>query len=127
MVDILGAIPLSVGGIVALLVNALIVFVALVIADKIIAHSIDAKRLLIMSIISLFLAPIVGILLASYVPLPGMVSAYAVPLLVWIILGELLIKEADFRTKLKVIVVGFLAYILLSIFAAPLIFSLLPF
>ena len=127
MVDILSLVPLSVGGMIALLVNALVAFVALVIADKVIAHSIDAKRLLIMSIVALFVTPIVGALVLGYVAIPIVVSSYLLPLVVWIILGEILIKEAGMKAKLKVIVVAFIVYLVLSTFAAPYIFSALPF
>lgn len=125
MVDLLGIIPLTVGGIVADIVSMLIIFAALVIADKIIAHSVDAKRLLIMSVIAFFVAPIVGSLIAGYIAIPFI--GYILPLIVWIILGELLIKEADMKTKLKVIIVAFIVYILLSMFVAPYIFTMLPF
>ena len=127
MVDILSLVPLSVGGIIALLVNALVAFVALVIADKVIAHSIDAKRLLIMSIVALFITPIVGALVLGYVSIPIVVSSYLLPLVVWIILGEILIKETGMKAKLKLIVVAFVVYLILSTFAAPYIFSALPF
>jgi len=49
------------------------------------------------------------------------------PLVVWIILGELLIKEADMKTKLKVVVVAFVIYTFLSLYLTPIILSLLPF
>ena len=127
MVDIIGAIPLSVGSVVVLLVNSLIAFIALFIADKVIAHNVAVKRLFIMSIVGLFLTPIVAAVVLSSIVLPGLVSAYVLPLLVWIVLGEILIKEADIKTKLKVVVVAFAVYILLSIFLAPPIFALVNF
>ena len=124
MVDILSLVPLTVGGVVVLLVDSVIAFLALVIADKMIAHNVNPKRLFIISIVSLFLTPIVAGVLPT---LPGLVSAYLLPLIVWLVLGELLIKEADMKTKLKVVVVAFIAYIILSIFLAPVIFSFLKF
>lgn len=127
MVDLLSFVPLSVGGVIALLVNTLIAFLALVIADKIIAHNVDAKRLFILAFIALFVTPIVGSLIFSAIALPSAVSAYVLPLIVWIVLGELLIKEADMKTKLKVVVVAFIVWIVLSIVLAPTVFSLLPF
>ena len=127
MVDILNLVPLSVGGVITLLVNSVIAFIALVIADKLIAHNVDPKRLFIISIVSLFLTPIVAGIVLSYAALPSLVAAYLLPLIVWLVLGELLIKEADMKTKLKVVVVAFVVYIVLSIFLAPVIFSVLPF
>ena len=126
MVDLLNLVPFSVAGIVALLVNTVIAFIALVIADKLIAHNIDAKRLFIIAFVALFLTPIVGALLLSSLALPAVVSGYLFPFIVWLILGELLIKEADMKTKLKVVVVAFVVWIILSMFLAPVIFQMLP-
>ncbi len=127
MVDILSLVPLSVGGAVALLLNSVIALIALVIADKVIAHNVDVKHLFIMSIVALFVTPIIGGLVLGYIAIPVVVSAYLLPLAVWIALGEVLIKESDMKTKLKVVVVGFIAYIILSLFLAPYVFSLIPF
>src|SRR3989338_3942391 len=126
MVDLLNLVPFSVAGIVALLVNTVISFIALVIADKLIAHNVDAKRLFIMALVALFLTPIVGALLLSSLSLPSVVSGYVFPFIVWLVLGELLIKEADMKTKLKVVVVAFVVWIILSMFLAPVIYQALP-
>ncbi|HIG97411.1 MAG TPA: hypothetical protein HA230_03655 [Candidatus Aenigmarchaeota archaeon] len=125
MVDILSFVPMTLGGIIATLVNVLIIFLALVIADKVIAHNVNVKRLLIMALIAFFLAPIIGSLIAGYVAIPYI--GLILPLIVWIILGELLIKEADMKTKLKVVVVAFVVYTFLSLYLTPVIISLLPF
>jgi len=125
MVDVLSFVPMTLGGIIATLVNVLIIFLALVIADKVIAHNVNVKRLLIMALIAFFLAPIIGSLIAGYVAIPYI--GLILPLIVWIILGELLIKEADMKTKLKVVVVAFVVYTFLSLYLTPVIISLLPF
>ena len=125
MVDILSFVPMTLGGIIATLVNVLIIFLALVIADKVIAHNVNVKRLLIMALIAFFLAPIIGSLIAGYVAIPYI--GLILPLIVWIILGELLIKEADMKTQLKVVVVAFVVYTFLSLCLTPVIISLLPF
>ena len=125
MVDVLSFMPMTLGGIIATLVNVLIIFLALVIADKVIAHNVNVKRLLIMALIAFFLAPIIGSLIAGYVAIPYI--GLILPLIVWIILGELLIKEADMKTKLKVVVVAFVVYTFLSLYLTPVIISLLPF
>lgn len=125
MVDVLSFVPMTLGGIVATLINVLIIFLALVIADKVIAHNINVKRLLIMALIAFFLTPIVGSLIAGYIAIPYL--GLILPLIVWVILGELLIKEADMKTKLKVVVVAFVVYTFLSLYLTPAIVSLLPF
>jgi len=58
--DIAIGIPLSLGGIIATFVNALIAFVAITIADKFIGHNFEPKRTFIMAVVALFLAPIVS-------------------------------------------------------------------
>ncbi len=126
MVDLLSFVPFSVGGIVALLVNMVIAFIALVIADKVVAHNVDAKRLLILAFVALFVTPIVAALVLSAVAIPAIVTGYVLPFIVWLALGEVLIKDADMKTKLKVVVVAFVVWIILSIFLAPFIFGLLP-
>ena len=126
MVDFLSYVPLSVGGMIALLVNMLIAFIALVIADKIVAHNVDAKRLLILAFVALFVTPIVAAIVLSSLALPALVSAYVLPFVVWLALGEVLIKEADMKTKLKVVLLAFVVWIILSIYLAPFIFQLLP-
>ncbi len=126
MVDILAAVPLSIGGVIALLLNAVVAFIALVIADKLIAHSIDAKKIFIMALVALFITPIIGAVILSLVALPVLVSAYILPILVWLVLGEVLLSS-DSGTKAKVAVIGFVVYIILSMFLSPFLFSLIPF
>lgn len=115
---------ISLGGIIGLLISTLVAFVALVLSDTVIAHGIEAKRLLIMSLVALFIAPIAGSFLSGYIVLSSFVFAYAVPLAVWIILGEVLLT-ADMMTKVKVAAVGFVVYIILSLTVAPYIYSIL--
>lgn len=125
MVDVLSFVPMTLGGIIATLVNVLIIFLALVIADKVIAHNVNMKRLLIMALIAFFLVPILGSLIAGFATIPFI--GLILPLVVWIILGELLIREADMKTKLKVVVVAFVVYTFLSMYLTPVIISLMPF
>lgn len=125
MADITGVIPLSWTGIAATLVNALIAFFVILIVDKVVAHNLEAKHALIMSIVALFITPVAGAFAATYIALPGIVFAYVLPLAVWIIIGEILL-EADTTTKLKVIVIAFAIYLVLSFLAAPRILSFIP-
>ncbi len=117
---------LSFAAIIATLLSSLVAFVALVISDKFIAHGIEAKKLLIISIVALFVAPLAGSLLSSYVLIPLYIHAYLLPLAIWIILGEILLSE-DRMTKLKVAAVGWVVYLLLSLTVAPYVFALIPF
>jgi hypothetical protein len=115
----------SLGSIVTIFLESIIAFAALVISNKVIAHELDAKRLLIMSLVALFVTPIVGQFIFGALSIP-FIGSYLLPLLVWIVLGEVLLK-ADMRTKLKVAAVGYFAYLLLSIMVAPYLFALLAF
>ena len=117
---------LSMAGIISTLVSSLVAFVALVIADKFIAHNIDAKRLLMIALVALFVTPVLGSFIFSMVSLPASIGAYALPLIVWIILSEILLSS-DLMTKLKVAVVGYVVYLVLSITVAPYLFSIIPF
>jgi hypothetical protein len=123
-------IPLvNVGFVVGTFVSALLAFVAIVVSDKVISHSIEPKKSLIMSLIALFIIPILATLVIGFVPallsIP-FVASIIIPLIFWIILGEALLS-ADRMTKLKVTVVAFVVYIILEIFLAPYIRALIPF
>jgi uncharacterized membrane protein len=124
---------LNVGYIVSLLVNAIVAFIAIVLADKLIAHNFDAKHSFIMAIVALFVTPIILGFIFGFLSLPvfivggiEIISGFILPLVVWIALGELLL-QADRITKLKVIIIAFVVYLILSIFLTPFLMGLLPF
>ena len=122
MVDIVGLLPLTLGGVITTLVNALLAFVVLLAADKVVAHNQEPKKTLIVSLVALFITPVIGAYAASFATLPDFVFSYLLPLFVWIILGELLL-EGDYRTKLKVVGIAFIAYIVLSFTVGPILLS----
>ncbi len=126
MADIFAALPLTLAGVISTLISAIVAFIGLVIADKFIAHNIDAKRLLIIAIVALFVTPVAGSFLFAMVSLPAAIGAYALPLIVWIILSEILLSS-DLMTKLKVAVVGYVVYLILTITVAPYLFAIIPF
>src|SRR5687768_12610621 len=104
----------TVASVLATLVSALVAFVALVISDKFIAHGIETRRLAIISIAALFIAPIAGTLISSYLLVPLYIAAYLLPLAIWIILGEFLLTN-DRMTNFKVAAIGWVVYIILSV------------
>lgn len=122
MVDIAGLIPLTLSGIVAAFVNSLLAGIIIIIADKLVAHNTEAKRALMVSGIALFITPVLGAFAAGYTALPaflsGIVFAYLLPLIVWIVLGEALLG-GDMKAKLKVMIIAFVAYTVLSFTAGP--------
>ena len=117
---------LSIGWIVGTLVNALVAALALIISDKFIAHQIDAKRILLMALVALFVAPVIASLAIGVTSFAGPVAFYLIPLLIWILLGELLL-QAERMVKLKVAAVGFFVYIILSMLLTPYLFAIIPF
>ncbi|MFH0948982.1 MAG: hypothetical protein V1802_00670 [Candidatus Aenigmatarchaeota archaeon] len=120
-------IPLSVGYYIGLLVDALIVFVVLIIADKLVAHNFEIKRTLILAIVALFLTPIITSFIGTAITLPSFVFIYILPLIVWIVLGEILLKEAGIMAKLKVIVIAFVVWTILNYAGIPgMLMAMLP-
>lgn len=123
MADIIGLIPLTIPGIVASFMNSLLAGIVIMAADKLIAHNIEAKHALLISGIALFITPILGAFAADFVALPGFVFAYLLPLLVWIVLGELLLKSG-MAAKLKVMAIAFVVYVVLSFTVGPALLGL---
>ena len=119
-------IPSTVGGIAWLFVQTIIVFIVIVIADRLISHGVDARHALILSFAAYFLPGLVlfGLNIAG-VSLPGSILL-VLPLLIWIGLGELLL-EGDFKSKLIVAVIAYVAFFAIN--ASPLqqfVTSLIP-
>ena len=125
-VDIAIGLPMSVGGIVATFVSAIIAFIAITIADKFIGHNFEPKRTFIMALIALFVAPVISTFAFGIGALPAYVSLYLIPLVLWIALGEALLKAEGMKTKLEVAIIAFIVYSLMTIFLTPFIFPLLP-
>lgn len=116
---------LSFGGIISLLINVAVTAIAIMIADKIIAHEISPKQSILMAFIAYLIVPlafslVLGLVHGIYVIAP------VLPLVAWIILGELLLK-ADRKQKAIVAVIAYAINILLLSFVTPVVFSLLPF
>lgn len=129
-VDLLATfgIPLSVGGALALLIQSLITAAVIVLSDKIIAHEMDIKHAFMMSIGAYFAVPLIMLgVAAGGIQLPSVVTLYIVPLLAWIVLGEILLK-ADTVTKAKVAAVAFIVYTVLQfVGVVGIIVRMLPF
>src|SRR3989338_2518738 len=119
MADIITALPLSAGGIIATLIDALIAFAVIVIVDKFIGHNFEPKRTFVMALIALFVGPIISISILGSTTLPGFVSLYVVPLVLWIILGELLLQGESMKTKLEVTIIAFVVYSVVRIVLTP--------
>ncbi len=115
----------SVGGIISLLINVIITAIAIMIADKVITHEIEAKHSLIMAFIAYFLLPLGLSYLITFVPVVSAI-AFILPLVVWIILGEILLK-ADSKQKAIVAVIAYAVNLLLLGYVTGFIRALIPF
>lgn len=93
------------------MINALLAFVAVVLSDRIIAHEVEAKKALVIAVISLFAAP----MFAPYLGIFDRGLAILLSFVVWVVLGEILLR-ADYGTKFKVLAIAFVVYYALSIF-----------
>ena len=124
MVDIGALLPVaSIGGLFAILLNAVVAWIVLMIIDKIVAGNLDVKRTFIMALVALFVAPIV----VGFLALPLIISVYVIPLIVWIVLGEVLLKATAMQ-KLKVVIIAYVVYIILNfIGVAGILAGFLPF
>ena len=111
------AIPTSVGDFVWLATQTFLIFIAIVIADKVLTHGVEAKHALILAVAAYFLPGVAlfAVSLAGLV-LPGIVLL-VFPLIIWIILGEILL-EGDLKDKLIVAVIGYAIFLIIN--AVPL-------
>jgi len=112
-----GLVSLSLGIIIGHLLTTLIIFIALVIADKIIAHEMEAKHILIMAFLCAFIVPIgislISSILTSFIPAEFTGLFYAgMPLLFWIIFGEILLG-GDYKEKIAVAFIAWAIYMVL--------------
>ncbi len=119
-------VPTTIGGIVWLFVQTFIVFLVIVLADRLISHGVETKHAIILSFAAYFLPGllILGISIAG-ISLPGSILL-VLPLVVWIGLGEVLLS-GDFKNKLIVAVIGYVAFFAINASPLPsIVTSLVP-
>lgn len=107
------ALPISTSLAATYLINTLLAFAAVVLSDRIIAHEVELKHALIISVIALFVTP----MLAPYIGVFDRGLAIVLSFVVWVIAGEILLR-ADYATKFKVLAIAFFVYYILSVFLA---------
>jgi len=130
MVDI-PTISLAAGSIFGALVSAFLLsivpFITLSIVNAIATKELSLKRAFIMAFLSFFVVRT----MASMVSVPfvssGLGSSIILPLIAWIILGEIFLK-ADWKKKLLITVTSFVVYLaLLFVGFESYLLSLIPF
>jgi len=99
-----------VSSLISLVVETVIIVIAISLANIIITHGIDIKRIFVMALLAYLLTPIVGYFLVSFLP----AIPYLLPLIVWIVLGEIILKDIDFKKKAIVAAIGYVIFIILS-------------
>ena len=114
MVDVASIIPLSLGGIIGLLVNVVIITVILSLTDKFLAHEISIRNSFIMALIAYLVIPII----LSFANISFAFASYIIPLVIWIILGEILLKGGR-KGRLIAAAVAFIAYLALTFLGVP--------
>jgi len=107
---------ISLKGALVTLINSFIVFIIIVLSDKIINHNMSIKNSFIMSLIAYFLIPILMPLIDEFIFLPFLISFILIPFAVWIILGEILLPDFTYVNKFKVSLIAFVTYLILEYF-----------
>jgi hypothetical protein len=114
MVDITGIIPLSLGGVIGLLINVVIITIVLAVADKVLAHEMSLKKSFIMALVAYLVVPII----LSAAEISFEFSGYIIPLVVWVVLGQFLLKGGH-KKKLIAAAVAFIVWIILFAIGVP--------
>ncbi|MBI4894981.1 MAG: hypothetical protein HY831_00675 [Candidatus Aenigmarchaeota archaeon] len=128
--SIIGLLPLTISGVIWLLLKTLLIFVALVLSDKVLSHEMNTKHILIMAFLVAFIVPIIVTLLLPYIAMPagfGQILFYGLPLLMWIVFGEVLLG-GDFKEKITVAFIAFAIFTALDLIGIQaIIMSFIPF
>ena len=115
-------IPLTIGGVVALLVQVVIISIVIMILDYVVSHEVEVKYAFIIGLGAYFITPliVVGLSLANY--FDPLVAAYVIPLAVWLILSEAFLQTTS-TNKAIVAVAAFAVYAVLNFFGLPMMIA----
>lgn len=103
------AFPVS--SIITELINCLLVVFAVILADYVISHGIEFKRILILSIVGYFFAPIFGYFVSPYLPI---YIPYLLPIIFWAIAGEIILRDYDRKHRAMVAVLGYIIFLAMT-------------
>jgi len=116
MVDVFSLLPVaSVSGAIWMFIESIIVAIVVVIADRIIAHEMEMKHAVAVSIAAFFAIPFLMNAVFSIVQIDYMFMTIIInglPLLVWIILAEVFLGSTDHKTKIELAFVAWIAYLI---------------
>ncbi len=120
-------IPMSIGGVMALLIQVVIISIVIMLLDYVISHEIEVKYSFIIGLGAYFITPLIAIALGFANFFDPLVIGYALPLAVWLILSETFL-DADAKSKAIVAVAAFAVYTIINIVGIPMmIASMIPF
>src|SRR3989338_738193 len=114
MADLFTLIPFSLGGIIGLLIDVVVITAVLLVTEKFLAHEMAVRNSFIMGFIAYLIVPLVFAFAGISIPFAGII----VPLIVWIALGEVLLKGSR-AGRLKAAAVAFIVYLALSMVGVP--------
>lgn len=93
-------------------INCILVVFAVILADYVISHGIELKRILILSVVGYFFAPIFGFLLIPYLPLyVPYYFVYLLPLIFWAIAGEIILQDYDRKNRIMIAILGYIIFL----------------
>ncbi|MCD6092849.1 MAG: hypothetical protein J7J38_02415 [Candidatus Aenigmarchaeota archaeon] len=107
---------------ISLLVECVVITISLSLANLLVEHGIEIKRIIPMALIAYFVTPIVGSLIAPSIP----IISYLLPLVIWVILGEFILTDIEVKKKALIAALGYAIFFVLTyINLQGLIFSLI--
>jgi len=94
-----------VSSVVSLLIETFLVAAAISLSSAVIAHRIEFKRIIIMAVLAYFLTPLIcGMINVVAIP-------FVMPLLIWIVLGEVMLKDIDVKKKAMVAILAYVIFL----------------
>jgi len=107
---------------ISLLIECIVITISLSLANLLVEHGIEIKRIIPMALIAYFVTPIVGSLIAPSIP----IISYLLPLVIWVILGEIILTDIEVKKKALIAALGYAIFFVLTyINLQGLIFSLI--
>lgn len=113
--------PIS--SIVTLLVGCFTITLALSLSSFLIMHEIQLKRIFLLSLLAYLLTPVIS----SLITLP-MAIYYILPIAVWVILSEILLKKVNMKTRAIIATLGYVIFLIfIYIGLWSFVYSMIPF
>lgn len=107
--------PFDLISIFAFIVQLLIIWIVILLSERLVAARVGAKRAFALAFLAYFIPP----LLFTFVNIAIPFAYLIIPLVVWIILSELLLRDSSFGGRIKIAVVAFVIYLILQFIGLP--------